>query len=157
MDHGVKTNSTAVMPSLFQADELAPYDFEENCQRKDRYAPEERLLFAILEDAISCYQMYLRTQKEPERLLFKEAEWWIFDNSTGFISFNNICEILRVDPGYLRRGLLEWKEWRLKRACETTAKTQWRTFAHGQRSLGIAPNGKSRWFYSGDQHSRRRL
>jgi hypothetical protein len=157
MDHGVKTNSAAVMPSLFQADELAPYDFEENCQRKDRYGPEERLLFAILEDAISCYQMYLLAQKQPDRLLFKEAEWWIFDNSPEFISFNSICEILRVDPGYLRRGLLGWKEWRLQRACETSAKTRWRTFAHGQRSLGIAPNGKSRWFCSEDQHSRRRL
>ena len=29
MDHAGKTNSAAVMPSLFQADELAPYDYEE--------------------------------------------------------------------------------------------------------------------------------
>ena len=66
MDHGVKSTIAGVMPSLFQADELAPYDFEANCQRRDRYGPEERLLFAILEDAISCYQIYLLARKEEE-------------------------------------------------------------------------------------------
>lgn len=143
MDHGLKTYSAAaVMPSLFQADELAPYDFEENCQRKDRYGPEERLLFAILEDAVSCYQIYLLARKQPERLLFQEAEWWIFDNGAEFTSFNNICDILRIDPAYVRRGLLAWKEWRLQRTRETSARTRWRTFAHGQRSFGIAANAK---------------
>jgi hypothetical protein len=142
MDRGVKSNSAAVMPSLFQADELAPYDYEENCQRKDRYGPEERLLFAILEDAISCYQIYLLTQKQEERALFIEAERWIFDDGVEFISFNNISEILRIDPAYLRRGLLAWKEWQRKRTCQISSKGRWRTLAHGQRSLHIAANGK---------------
>jgi hypothetical protein len=157
MEHGVKTTFTAVMSSLFQADELAPYDFEENCQRKDRYGPEERLLFAILEDAVSCYQVYLLAPKEPERLLFKEAERWIFHDGAEFTSFNNICDTLRIDPAYVRRGLLAWKQWRLQRARQSSTIKRWRTFAHGQRSFGIAVKYKSRWFSSGEQHSRRRL
>jgi hypothetical protein len=142
MDHAGKTNSAAVMPSLFQADELAPYDYEENCQRKDRYGPEERLLFAILEDAVSCYQVYLLTQKPDERVLFVEAERWIFDDSVQFISFNNICDTLKMDPTYMRRGLLAWKEWQIAHACQASSKARWRTLAHGQRSLSIAANGK---------------
>jgi hypothetical protein len=157
MDHGLKTNVAASGPSLFQADELAPYDFEENCRRKDRYGPEERLLFAILEDAISCYQTYLLARKQPERLLFKEAEWWIFNDGAEFISFNNICDALRINPAYVRRGLRAWKEWRLQRASEASARTRWRSLAHGQRSFGIAAGRKPRWFSSAEPYSRRRL
>jgi hypothetical protein len=157
MDHGLKTNVTAAVPSLFHADELAPYDFEENCRRKDRYGPEERLLFAVLEDAISCYQVYLLARKQPERLLFKEAEWWIFHDSAEFISFNNICDALRIDPAYVRRGLLAWKTWRLERASESSTRTRWRTFAHGQRSFGIAATRRPRWLSPEEPYSRKRL
>jgi hypothetical protein len=143
MDHGVKLTSAVLAPSLFQADELAPYDYEENCRRKDRYGPEERLLFAILEDAISCYQVYLLARKDEERLLFVEAEGWIFDDGVEFISFNNICETLRIDPAYLRRGLCAWKEWQLASMCQPpVTNARWRTVAHGQRALRIAANGK---------------
>lgn len=142
MDHGVKSTFAAVMPSLFQADELAPYDYEANCQRKDRYGPEERLLFAILEDAISCYQVYLLANKQEERVLFTEAERWIFDDSVEFVSFHNICDTLKIDPTYMRRGLLAWKTWQLERTRQTSSKARWRTLAHAQRSVSIADNGK---------------
>jgi hypothetical protein len=142
MDHGVKSTIAAVMPSLFQADELAPYDFEANCQRRDRYGPEERLLFAILEDAISCYQIYLLARKEEERALFVDAQRWIFDEGVEFVSFNNICETLRIDPAYVRRGLLAWKEWQMERTCQTISKSRWRTLARGPRSPGAVANGK---------------
>ena len=135
MEHGLRSTFAAVIPSLFQADELAPYDYEENCQRKDRYGPEERLLFAILEDAISCYQGYLRADKREERLIFTEAERWIFDDSDEFISFNNICDTLRLDPNYIRRGLLAWKQRQWEHG---SSRVRWRALAYGQRSLSIA-------------------
>jgi hypothetical protein len=143
MDHEVKSTSAVVATSLFQADELAPYDYEANCQRKDRYGPEERLLFAILEDAVSCYQLYLFARKEEERLLFVEAAQWIFDDGVEFISFNSICEALRIDPTYLRRGLCAWREWQLASSCQPPASNaRWRTFAPRQRAVCIAANGK---------------
>jgi hypothetical protein len=141
MDQGIRSN-TALMPSLFQADELAPYNFEENCQRKDRYGPEERLLFAILEDAISCYQAYLFAQKEEERALFVEAERWIFDEGGDFTSFNNICETLKLEPAYMRRGLLAWKESQVEHIRQTASKSRWRTFTHGPRPLSITVKRK---------------
>jgi hypothetical protein len=144
MDHGLRANSAAVTPSLFQADELAPYDYDENCQRKDRYGPEERLLFAILEDAVSCYQVHLLGRKQEEQILFAEAESWIFDDSVEFVSFNNICDLLSINATYLRRGLLAWKEWQLARSRPPSSKTRWRTFAHGQRAFGIAATENGR-------------
>jgi hypothetical protein len=138
MDAGIKQTS-AVMSSLFQADELAPYDFEENCLRKDRYGPEERLLFAILEDAVSCYQTYLLTVKPEERVLFADAESWIFDDGVEFISFYNICDTLKIDPAYLRRGLVAWKRWQLEQTFQPrSTKGRWRALSHGRASSSIA-------------------
>jgi hypothetical protein len=142
MDRAVKTNIAALTPSLFQADELAPYEYEDNCRRKDRYGPEERLLFAILEDAISCYRTYLLAPREEDRELFSEAESWIFDDGAEFISFNNICETLKIDPGYVRRGLRAWREWQAERTRRAEPKPRWRTVVHGQRALRIGLNGK---------------
>jgi hypothetical protein len=141
MDYGAKP-TTAVMSSLFQPDELAPYDFEENCQRKERFGPEERLLFAVLEDAISCYQTYMLARKPEERVLFVDAERWIFDDGVEFISFYNICDTLKIDPAYLRRGLLAWKRCQLERMLPPAAKGRWRNLTHGQRCLGIAALAK---------------
>jgi hypothetical protein len=138
MDHVIKLNSSVIAPSLFQADELAPFDYEEHCLRKDRLSPEERLLLAILADAVACYQGYFLSQKAHEQALFTEAEEWIFDGSTEFTSFHNICEILKIDPAYVRRGLRAWKESQLERVRVTQAKRRWRSVAHGQRSLRIA-------------------
>jgi hypothetical protein len=142
MDRAVRTHIAALTPSLFQVDELASYEYEDNCRRKDRYGPEERLLLAILEDAISCYRNYLLARREEDRELFSEAERWIFDDGAEFISFNNICETLKIDPAYVRRGLRTWREWQVERARVVVSKPRWRTVVHGQRALRIGANGK---------------
>src|SRR5687767_2677657 len=142
MDYEVKQTSAVVMFSLFQADERALYDYEANCQRTDCLGPEGRLLFAILADAISCYQSYLFARKPEERVLFTEAERWIFDDGVEFISFGNICDALKINPTYLRRGLLNWKERQLKRTFRPTSKAGWRTFSHGQRFSTLAALAK---------------
>jgi hypothetical protein len=71
---------------------------------------EKRLLLAILEDAVQCFQAYLFSQRLQERRLFQEAEAWI--NSTDsewFFSFANVCELLGFHPTYLRDALNQWK------------------------------------------------
>ena len=70
--------------------------------------PEKRLMFAILLDAIECFQKYLG--HEDNRLL-KETEEWIFEDDHGWaFSFINVCEAVEIDPQYLRKGLLHWKQ-----------------------------------------------
>jgi hypothetical protein len=42
---------------------------------------------------------------------FAEAEAWILETDSEWIfSFINCCEVLGIDPDYLRRGLLPWKQ-----------------------------------------------
>ena len=70
--------------------------------------PEKRLMFAILLDAIECFQKYLGHE---DNRIFKETEKWVFDdNQGGVFLFINVCEALEIDPQYLRKGLLHWRK-----------------------------------------------
>jgi hypothetical protein len=72
---------------------------------------EHRLMLAVLEDAVECFQKYALAQYLWEKKLFQEAEDWIFEKNSGWpFSFENICANLELNPGYIRRGLLVWKQ-----------------------------------------------
>ena len=76
---------------------------------------EERLMLAVLQDAVECFQKHAMAEYLWERKLFQEAEDWILErNSDWLFSFKNICQALRLNPDYIRRGLLVWKEARRK-------------------------------------------
>jgi hypothetical protein len=96
--------------SLFQpTTELAP-DYFEKLRQKTLLGPEKRLMLAVLEDALKCFQSAKRKR------LCEEAEQWILEEgSTWIFSFENICEVLTINPEYLRQGLLRWKEKKLER------------------------------------------
>ena len=68
--------------------------------------PEKRLMLAVLQGAVECFQDYA----EQDRL-FKDAEEWIFEDDHEWpYSFINICEAVDMNPKYLRKGLLHWRQ-----------------------------------------------
>jgi hypothetical protein len=76
---------------------------------------EERLMLAVLQDAVECFQDYVLAQYVWEKKLFREAEDWIWERGTDWpFSFENICETLQLNPDYIRRGLLVWKKAKLR-------------------------------------------
>jgi hypothetical protein len=76
---------------------------------------EERLMLAVLQDAVECFQENVLSQQPWEKKLFQEAEDWILaKNSDWLFSFENICETLQLHPDYIRQGLMGWKEAKLK-------------------------------------------
>jgi hypothetical protein len=96
--------------SLFEPDELLSAQYFEK-RRKTLLEPEKRLMLAILEDAINCYQDHLLARRSKARRLFTEAEEWVLEKGSDWIfSFKNICETLGFNPEYVRHGLLGWKE-----------------------------------------------
>jgi len=79
--------------------------------KKNTPEGEERLMLAVLEDAIEYFQEYVLAEDKKSKELFQEAEEWILEKDSDWIfSFENICEVLRLDPNYIRQGLLRWKE-----------------------------------------------
>jgi hypothetical protein len=104
-------NLDSRLTALFQPDELAGDEYRKTVQRSTPLEPERRLMLAVLDDAIFCFQKYLHPKSSKERSLYQEAAAWIFDrNDARTFSFENICDLCGLAPNYLRRGLLHWRE-----------------------------------------------
>jgi hypothetical protein len=97
--------------SLFEPDSLLAVHYFETLRRKTILEPEKRLMLAILEDAINCFQDNLLAQNVRRRRLFEEAEEWIVEADGDWVfSFENICEVVGFNPAYVHQGLLRWME-----------------------------------------------
>ncbi len=95
-------------PSLFKPDT----SFDPQWSK----TPEQKLMLAVLDDAVSCFQKYFAARDKIGTRLFHEAEEWILQQgkSNWLFSFGNICEALDLNPGYIREGLLHWRYHRLR-------------------------------------------
>jgi len=70
--------------------------------------PYHRLLVAVLEDAIRCYQRTLGAQGARQRFLFRETKEWLFDKRATIMSCSMICESLGIDVSCLRRYMRKY-------------------------------------------------
>ena len=96
--------------SLFQPDTLIPEQFQETFRRLTHLEPEKRLMLAVLEDGVACFQKYAAARDGRGKTIFKETEEWILGTSGEWLfSFPTVCESLGLDSDYLRKGLLRWK------------------------------------------------
>ena len=96
---------------IFQPDSLLPGQFAEVFRSTQYRSPEVRLVIAVLEDAIRTFFRYGSCRNRKERRLFNEVETWFFTPSEdGVFSFENVGEVLRMNAGYIRRGLLQVKQ-----------------------------------------------
>jgi hypothetical protein len=84
--------------------------------------PEKRLMLAVLEDAVATFQKYALSTAPRASADFNEVQqWFAADDQLWPFSFVNICSVLGLDAGRMRRGLAEWRE--LRRAGLVTAVT----------------------------------
>ena len=87
----------------------------ETLRRNLHLEPEKKLMLAVLEDAIACFQKYAFPRDRKRKVLFQETDYWVQDtNSDRPFSFINVCETLGFDPDYLRQGLIQWKAAKLE-------------------------------------------
>ena len=95
---------------LLQPDTLLPSQYFAALRRKGAHEPERRLVIAVLQDAVDCFQKHLIARDRKAQQLFHDAEEWIdsTDRSWPF-SFENVCDLLQINSEYLRRGLMVWK------------------------------------------------
>jgi hypothetical protein len=111
----MKLDRTGSVPqwgeSLFHNDPMASTDYFDSLKRTLPIESEKRLMLAVLQDAVECYQKYLVARRGKDKNLFSEAEAWILeqDNRSAF-SFDNVCDSLGLAPNYVRAGLLKTKD-----------------------------------------------
>jgi len=99
-----------------EPDVLAPAEFEDLRSRAvlDR---ERLLMYAVLEDALSCYRQYAQSRLPRTRQLHQEArEWVASDDRSSLFAFASICETLDIDPDMIRCRLRAWEERNLPNA-----------------------------------------
>jgi hypothetical protein len=103
-----------MLTSLFQPDTLLSAQYFDTFRRKRRLEPEKRLMLAVLEDAIWCFEKYMLARDNKDKGLFRDVEDWILEEKGDWVfSFDNICEVAGFDPEYVRQGLMNLKEKRL--------------------------------------------
>jgi hypothetical protein len=111
MAYGTAINVGERVSSLFQPDTLLPAQYLDTFRRKAHLEPEKRLMLALLEDAIACFQKYLLARDAKGKMIFREAEEWITERESDWLfSFDSVSEALGFNPQYLREGLVRWKE-----------------------------------------------
>src|SRR5947208_527452 len=95
--------------SLFEPDVLASSQYQK-CHRRRYPDPEKMLMVAVLEDAIECFQKFSAAQSMRGKARFQEAEDWFFhERSDRLFSFEKVCEVLDLNPDYIRAGLTRWR------------------------------------------------
>lgn len=95
--------------SIFQPDTLLSAQYFDNLRRKTHLEPEKRLMLAVLENAITCYQEDFVSRNGKKKRFFDEAKGWIVSPDGDWVfSFENVCAVLGLNAAYLRQGLLRW-------------------------------------------------
>jgi len=88
-------------------DVLLPSQFFE-LLRAQPFSSEQRLMLAVLADAINVLREHRVSANRHKRMSFNEASSWVFANGiTSPLSFDQVCDALSVDAKSLRRRLSE--------------------------------------------------
>jgi hypothetical protein len=70
------------------------------------HRPEKGLMLAVLEEAITTFQHHLDAESRRGQRLFREADEWFQSADTSWaFAFESVCDVLGLDPGYVRAGL----------------------------------------------------
>ncbi|MGH7812513.1 MAG: hypothetical protein ACREQI_00720 [Candidatus Binataceae bacterium] len=103
------------LPGLFEPDTLLPIQYFEAMRKKHLLEGEKRLILSVLEDAVECFMKGLEATTNKGLRLFRDAEEWInLEDKRWVFSFDNVCEMLDINPEYMRMGLRRWKERRIE-------------------------------------------
>lgn len=79
--------------------------------RRDADRAEIRLMIALLQDAVGCFQRHLLARDKMRRGLFREAEAWVMsEESARPFSFDHVCDVVGLNADYLRRLLRQWRD-----------------------------------------------
>lgn len=118
------TSFDGVLPRLIEPEILLPSQFFNPVHTHSILEGERRLMLAILEDGVSCFQKYAGATRQRGRRLFQEAEDWLFSDGDPEwpFSFLSICSVLGFNPEYFRMRLEMWKEELLSQPPEARAR-----------------------------------
>ncbi len=106
---------------LLEPENVLPAQFFDTASSMQK-SGEHRLLWAVLADAIHCFQSCAQATAPHKRRLFTDAEWWIMqpeipprvsDAATDRrLVFEEVCVALGLDAECVRAALRRWRDGR---------------------------------------------
>ena len=94
------------LPGLFEPNTILPVQYFTRLQRSSAWTGEQRLMAAILEDAVAVCSKRTVPKTSKARHVLRETLRWVRSNDrTWMFSFLRICEILNLEPTAIRRGI----------------------------------------------------
>jgi|SRR6188768_1480318 hypothetical protein len=113
-DSTLRNDKLAFLLPLFRDNTLAPLTYLDFSHRKIYDEPEEKLLCALLNDAVYCFQHHFGARSRAGMKLFFAAEQWLMQSDDDWpFSFENVCQHLDIEPSLLRGALKHWRNCRL--------------------------------------------
>jgi hypothetical protein len=95
---------------LFVPDTLLATQYFDRVRRRKDLTGEQRLMCAVIEQALDDYLKYAAGTDRARQGLFADAERWIESADRSWLySFETICDHLGLDGDYVRAGLRRWK------------------------------------------------
>ena len=96
---------------FLEPDLVTPDQFAGLLRRRSWQDGERRLMAAVLQDGIETFHKYAFAEDETGRELFEEARRWVdHPNDHSLFAFTTVCDVLGIEPDYLREGLHTWIE-----------------------------------------------
>jgi hypothetical protein len=92
-----------------EPDTILPSQFFEGMHAHAARYPEQRLMLAVLADAVTVFQRYASGSTTRARRRFAEVADWFLATDDGPFSFASVCQALELDPDYIRHGLNLWR------------------------------------------------
>ena len=133
------TTQHGSVPRLIEPEILLPSQYYDALAPHVGFEGERRLMLAVLEDAVACYQKHVMATRPRAQRLYQEAEAWLFNEDGALVfSFESVCAVLGIHPEYFRTSLLRWKQ-RLLAAPDTAGAKVGRVRLRSARRHKILP------------------
>ena len=101
----MRQQNSGAAPDLMASDLILPSQFFE-LVGKSRFSSEQRLMLAVLADAINILLDWRGSFSIRKRRLFVEAARWVMTHSPNVpFSFDNVCDALEINAESLRQRL----------------------------------------------------
>jgi len=96
--------------AIFAPDTLLASQYFDRIRRRKDVTGEQRLMCAVIENAVDTYLKHAAATARHHQQLFDEAEAWIEAGDRSWLyAFETICDYLGFDADHVRQGLRRWK------------------------------------------------
>jgi hypothetical protein len=104
-EHEIDATDSAGLTDVMLPNQLLPNQFF-GAMGSSGPCSEQRLMLAVLVDAINILQRWNRMGSARKRRTFADAARWVLMQGTNYpFSFDNVCDALNIDPKMLRQRL----------------------------------------------------